>query len=123
MPFLCLPPLPFGCDGFFPEKTGGYGFFFWQANRDRLPAWLLFEFQEPQSLGRVKVYTRDKPVTAATCEVLTEKGWQKVGEVQGNARPDFEFVFPPVKATAFRLNVLATEGKAAYVSEVEAYAK
>ena len=111
------------CDGYFPEKIGGYGFFYWQANADRLPAWLLFELQEPQTIGRIKVYTIQNSLKSMTCEVLTEAGWRAVGEVTDNARPEVEFVFPPVRTARFRLTARQAVGKAVFLSEVEAYAK
>ncbi len=110
-------------DGFFPAAPGGYGFWYWQVNADRLPAWVMFEFEAPRTVGRIVAYPMLDSIKKLTCEVEVNGAWREVGSMENFSGRPAEFKFGPESISKFRLNMLEINGKSGYIGEVEAFEK
>lgn len=108
-------------------KTTGWN----DATKGYFPDWLQVTFDQPQSVGRVDLYTLDsKQYPAAKYglkdwDVQAKVGdaWQTVAEVRGNAVGLKSSTFTPVTATAVRILALASNEGLTYsrVVELEVY--
>ena len=110
-------------DGYFPVSPGGYGFWYWKVNADKLPAWVQFEFAAPRTVGRIVVYPMLDSVKKLTCEVDAGQGYEQVGAVENVTGKTIEFKFTPKKIGKFRLHLVAINGPSGYIGEVEAFEK
>lgn len=108
-------------------KTTGWN----DATKGNFPDWLQVTFDQPQSVGRVDLYTLDsKQYPAAEYglkdwDVQAKVGdaWQTVAEVRGNLAGLNSSTFTPVTATAVRILALASNEGPTYsrVVELEVY--
>ncbi|TDD62525.1 hypothetical protein E1263_03550 [Kribbella antibiotica] len=108
-------------------KTTGWN----DATRGNFPDWLQVTFDQPQSVGRVDLYTLDSKQYPAAAyglkdwDVQAKVGgsWQTVAEVRGNAAGLKSSTFTPVTATAVRILTLASNEGLTYsrIVELEAY--
>jgi hypothetical protein len=81
----------------------------------------------PALVGRVDLYTHaDRRFALRDWDVqaLTDAGWQTVAQVRGHTAGRYSSSFPPVTASAVRINMLATNGYAfSTLVELEVYAQ
>ncbi|WP_328330431.1 discoidin domain-containing protein [Kribbella sp. NBC_00382] len=101
------------------------------ATKGTFPDWLQVTFDQPQTVGRVDLYTlNSKQYPAARyglkdwdVQVQVNGAWQTVAEVRGNTAPLVSSTFTPVIATAVRVLVLASNEGPTYsrIVELEAY--
>ncbi|MFI5729884.1 discoidin domain-containing protein [Kribbella sp. NPDC051587] len=108
-------------------KTTGWN----DATKGTFPDWLQVAFDQPQSVGRVDLYTlNSKQYPAAgyglkDWDVQAQVGatWQTVAEVRGNTAGLKSSTFTPVTATAIRIRTLASNEGPTYsrIVELEAY--
>jgi hypothetical protein len=109
-------------------KTTGWN----DSTKGVFPDWLQVAFDQPQSVGRVDLYTlNSKQYPAAgyglkdwDVQAQVNGSWQTVAEVRGNAAGLKSSTFAPVTATAVRIRTLATNEGPTYsrVVELEVYA-
>lgn len=102
------------------------------ATKGNFPDWLQVTFDQPQTVGRVDLYTLDsKQYPAARyglkdwdVQVQVSGAWQTVAPVRDNTAPRVSSTFTPVIATAVRVLVLASNEGPTYsrIVELEAYA-
>ncbi len=108
-------------------KTTGWN----DATKGNFPDWLQVTFDQPQTVGRVDLYTLDsKQYPAAKYglkdwDVQAKVGdaWQTVAEVRNNVAGLKSSTFTPVTATAVRILALASNEGPTYsrVVELEVY--
>ncbi|TDU90368.1 F5/8 type C domain-containing protein [Kribbella voronezhensis] len=108
-------------------KTTGWN----DATKGAFPDWLQVTFDQPQSVGRVDLYTlNSKQYPAAgyglkDWDVQAKVGdaWQTVAEVRGNVAGMKSSTFTPVTASAVRVLTLASNEGPTYsrVVELEVY--
>lgn len=108
-------------------KTTGWN----DATRGNFPDWLQVTFDQPQSVGRVDLYTlNSKQYPAAgyglkDWDVLAQVNgvWQTVDQVRGNTAGLVSSTFAPVTATAVRVLALASNEGLTYsrIVELEVY--
>ncbi len=108
-------------------KTTGWN----DATKGNFPDWLQVTFDQPQTVGRVDLYTlNSKQYPAAgyglkDWDVLAQVNgsWQTVAQVRGNAVPMVSSTFAPVTASAVRVLALASNEGPTYsrVVELEVY--
>ena len=109
-------------------KTTGWN----DATKGNFPDWLQVTFDQPQSVGRVDLYTLDSLQYPAAryglkdWDVQAQVGgaWQTVAEVRDNVAGLKSSTFTPVTATAVRILTLASNEGPTYsrVVELEVYA-
>jgi hypothetical protein len=102
------------------------------ATRGTFPDWLQVTFDQPQTVGRVDLYTLNSKKYVASkyglkdWDVLAQVGgvWQTVAQVRSNALGMVSSTFSPVTASAVRIVALASNEGLTYsrVVELEAYA-
>ena len=108
-------------------KTTGWN----DATKGNFPDWLQVTFDQPQSVGRVDLYTLDSVQYPAAryglkdWDVQAQVGgtWQTVAEVRGNLAGLKSSAFTPVTATAVRVLTLASNEGPTYsrIVELEVY--
>jgi F5/8 type C domain-containing protein len=108
-------------------KTTGWN----DATKGNFPDWLQVTFDQPQTVGRVDLYTlNSKQYPAARYglkdwDVLAQVNgtWQPVAQVRGNTAGMTSSTFTPVTATAVRVLALASNEGPTYsrIVELEVY--
>jgi hypothetical protein len=108
-------------------KTTGWN----DATKGNFPDWFQVTFDQPQSVGRVDLYTlNSKQYPAARfglkdwdVQAQVGGGWQTVAEVRGNLAGLNSSTFTPVTATAVRILALASNEGPTYsrIVELEVY--
>jgi hypothetical protein len=101
------------------------------ASRGLFPDWLQVTFDQPQSIGRVDLYTLDsKKYPAARyglkdwdVQAQVDGAWQTVAEVRNNTAGLTQSAFAPVTASAVRILCLASNEGLTYsrIVELEVY--
>jgi len=109
-------------------KTTGWN----DATKGNFPDWLQVTFDQPQTVGRVDLYTLNSRQYPAAgyglkdwdVQAMVGGAWQTVAEVRGNVAGLTSSTFTPVAATAVRIRTLASNEGPTYsrVVEVEVYA-
>lgn len=97
------------------------------ATRGTFPDWLRVTFDQPQSVGRVDLYTLNSTKYPASryglrdwdVQVLLGDAWQTVAEVRGNVAGLVSSAFPPVTTVAVRVVTLASNEGLTYSRIVE----
>jgi hypothetical protein len=102
------------------------------SNKGSFPDWLQVTFDQPETVGRVDLYTLDSIKYPASryglrdwdVQVRKDGAWQTVAQVRGNVAGLVSSTFTPVTATAIRIVTLVSNETAGYsrVVELEAYA-
>jgi len=109
-------------------KTTGWN----DATKGNFPDWLQVTFDQPQTVGRVDLYTLNSRQYPAAgyglkdwdVQAMVGGAWQTVAEVRGNVAGLTSSTFTPVAATAVRIRTLASNEGPTYsrIVEVEVYA-
>lgn len=108
-------------------KTTGWN----DSTRGNFPDWLQVTFDQPQTVGRVDLYTlNNKQYPAAKyglkdwdVQAQVDGSWQTVAQVRNNTAPLTSSAFTPLTATAVRVLTLASNEGLTYsrIVELEAY--
>ncbi len=92
----------------------------------KLPDWLSLTWPEPQTIGRVVIYTGSiADLKLQVPDENTEDGWRSITEVQELDQPSVALEFEPMQIKSFRIfsTKLRGDGRFSTIHEVEAYAK
>jgi len=92
----------------------------------KLPDWLTLTWPEPQTIGRVVIYT--STIADLKLQVSDEKaegGWRTIAETAALEDPSVELTFASVSTTTLRIFITKLRGDStsSIIQEVEAYAK
>ncbi len=92
----------------------------------KLPDWLSLTWPEPQTIGRIVIYTGS--IADLKLQVPDENaadGWRTLAEAQELNQPSVELQFEPIPLKSFRIlsTKLRDDAKFSIIYEVEAYAK
>ncbi|MET7278208.1 discoidin domain-containing protein [Kribbella sp. NPDC005582] len=108
-------------------KTTGWN----DSTKGNFPDWLQVTFDQPQTVGRVDLYTLNSRQYPAAgyglkdwdVQAMVGGAWQTVAEVRGNVAGLTSSTFTPVAATAVRIRTLASNEGPTYsrVVELEVY--
>ncbi|MEV5764872.1 discoidin domain-containing protein [Micromonospora sp. NPDC052213] len=97
------------------------------ATPGEFPDQVQVTIRKPETIGRVDLFTHaDRRFSLKDWDVqaLTDAGWQTVAQVRGHTAGRYSSSFPPVTASAVRINMLATNGYAySTLVELEVYAQ
>ncbi|WP_433011556.1 discoidin domain-containing protein [Kribbella sp. CA-294648] len=108
-------------------KTTGWN----DSTRGHFPDWFQVTFDQPQTVGRVDLYTlNSKQYPSAKyglkdwdIQALVNGTWQPITQVRNNTAPLVSSTFPPVTASAIRVLTLASNEGLTYsrIVELEMY--
>ena len=108
-------------DGIKFDKNYGGQRFAWLSNAKELPVWVQMDFKKPQTFSKAVIWCLDKSLKDYTISVNVNGKWVEIAKVTGGKEYKREFNFPTVTATGLRLDVTATNGDRAGVSEIEIF--
>jgi len=125
----------------FPQHHGGQALFIndgstvgvcWPREYGKvshpLPNWVDIRFPEPQTIGRVVVYSARGPQQMPTfrdgeVQIFRSDSWTTVAEVTGNEKDPATFTFDPLETESLRLLITQVNGSRVAIQEIEVYAK
>ncbi len=113
-------------DGINSCEPGGdnISYIFWEANTSDKPDWLLLEFPEKRTVGRVVIHTPN--IKDLSVQIKKQDGWENVLEVKNQSGDRIEFsLLEPMETDHFRVCITATRDAAdrSIIYELELYDK
>jgi len=125
----------------FPQHHGGQALFindgstvgvYWPREYGKvshpLPNWVDIRFPEPQTIGRVVVYSARGPQETPTfrdgeVQILEADSWRTVAELTANEKDPATFTFDPQQTESLRLLITRVNGSRVAIQEIEVYAR
>ncbi len=107
-----------------PQNNEGY--LIYDSKVDpKLPIWLMMEFKEVKTMGRIAVYGANQSLVAYDLQVRVNGNWETVAEAKDLTGDFGEYTFKPRKADAVRIIMkkLAKGKRYAQIHEIEVYEK